>query len=132
MKVRMIRNIAVIIIALLLPSLPAMAKDATPKAVMTLKDKSHNFGPIDGHAPASYEFEFENTGDANLVILDAKAECGCTKPVYPKAPIPPGKKGRIKVTFNPAGFMGYFEKDVTIRTNGTHKKTKIKIKGSIR
>lgn len=105
---------------------------APEKAHIKFNDKSYDFGVISNDAPVSHEFEFVNDSEANLVILDAKSECGCTKPVFPKAPIPPGKKGRIKVTFNPAGFRGFFEKNVTVVTNGSPKKTKLKIKGSVR
>ncbi len=95
--------------------------------------KSYDFGTLtDRNKPVSHEFEFENTGEGTLVILEAKAECGCTKPDYPKAPISSGKKGRIKVTFNPTGFRGAFEKTVTVRTNGDPKRVKLKIRGIIK
>ncbi len=38
----------------------------------------------------------------------------CTRPDYPKAPIAPGKAGKIKVTYNPLGVRA-FTKVVTIK-----------------
>lgn len=79
----------------------------------------------------SHTFEFTNEGDANLVIVDASADCGCTVPEYPTAPIAPGKKGKIKVTFNPLFRPGAFDKVVTVRTNGKQKKVRLKISGTV-
>ena len=81
--------------------------------------------------PVSHEFEFTNIGNGNLVITDASAECGCTRPEYSDKPIAPGKKGKIKVTFNPIGRPGAFTKQVTIRTNGDPRKVRLKIRGTV-
>lgn len=105
-------------------------KDGTP--IAKFGEMSHNFGTIkEAAGPVTHTFEFMNTGNANLVIIDARAECGCTRPDYPKNPIAPGKKGKIKVTYNPAGRPGSFDKVVTIRTNGQPKKIRLKVKGSV-
>ncbi|MCM1376966.1 MAG: DUF1573 domain-containing protein [Clostridium sp.] len=101
-------------------------------AIIKFSEQSYNFGTIkEANGPVSYTFEFINTGNGNLVIIDATAECGCTRPEYPKNPIAPGKKGKIKVTYNPAGRPGSFDKVVTVRTNGSPKKVRLKIKGSV-
>ena len=81
--------------------------------------------------PVSCEFEFTNTGTGNLVILDAKATCGCTRPEYPKRPIAPGKTGKIKVTYNPLGRPGVIDRTVTITTNGKPKKVRLHIGGNV-
>lgn len=126
-------KIFILVILAMLAAIPAAIAGPQAKGKAEFAEKSYNFGAIKGgNNPVSHEFEFVNTGDGNLVILDAKADCGCTKPEYPKAPLPPGKKGRIKVTFNPAGFLGSFEKDVTVRTNGSPRKIKLKVKGNVR
>ncbi len=102
------------------------------KAMIEFSETWHNFGNINEKGgPVSHEFEFFNTGNGNLVIMDASAECGCTRPEYPKNPIAPGKKGKLKVTFNPLGRMGSFDKVVTVRTNGQPKKVRLKIKGTV-
>ena len=93
---------------------------------------THDFGNIkeDG-GTVSTEFEFVNSGDKPLKIESARAECGCTKPEYPKGEIAPGQQGVIKVSFNPYGRPGGFIKKVTVRTNGNPSKTILKIRGSV-
>lgn len=102
------------------------------KASISFGETIHNFGNIkeDG-GPVSCEFEFVNTGGANLVVISATAECGCTTPEFPKQPIGPGKKGKIKVTYNPLGRPGGFDKVVTVKTNGKPSKVRLKVRGSV-
>lgn len=91
-----------------------------------------DFGTIPNDRPAVHNFEFTNDGTGNLVILDASAQCGCTRPEWPEKPVAPGKKGKIKVTYNPIGRPGSFEKTVTIKTNGSPKKVHLKIRGTVK
>lgn len=102
------------------------------KGEMSFAETVHDFGNIKENGGAvSVEFPFTNTGDANLLIYEAKAECGCTTPDYPQAPIAPGKSGRIKVTYNPLGRPGAFDKVITVRTNGKPGKVRLKIRGTV-
>lgn len=99
--------------------------------VMTFEEKTHDFGTIkEVDGPVTHTFEFTNTGSEPLVIINVNASCGCTRPEYSKEPIKPGKSGKIKVTFNPAGRPGEFSKDVKIRTNG-NKRPILKITGIV-
>lgn len=121
------------VVAVALVSFGAQAKkEKGGNAIIKFTEQTHNFGTIkEEKGPVTHEFEFINTGNGNLVIVDATAECGCTRPDYPKNPIAPGKKGKVKVTYNPAGRPGSFDKVVTVRTNGSPKKVRLKIKGSV-
>lgn len=102
------------------------------KASMEFKETIHNFGTIkENGGSVACEFPFVNKGNANLVIFNAYAECGCTKPTYPKQPIAPGKSGKIKVTFNPIGRPGAFDKMITVKTNGKPGKIRLKIRGTV-
>ena len=75
-------------------------------------------------------FTFTNVGDAPLVINQAIASCGCTVPSYTKAPIQPGQKGQIKVTYNGEGKIpGHFKKSITVRTNAKTEMTRLYIEG---
>lgn len=112
-----------------LMAFPSLAADKGP--VMTFVEKAHDFGTIkEAGGPVSHTFEFTNTGNEPLVIINVNASCGCTRPEYSKEPIKPGKKGKIKVTYNPAGRPGEFSKDVKIRTNG-NKRPILKITGTV-
>lgn len=127
-----IRIIALIAFAALLVSPFASFAKEKDEARMTVKETSHDFGVVkeDG-GPVSCEFEFTNDGGSNLVIFSATAQCGCTRPDFPKQPIAPGKSGVIKVTYNPLGRPGAFEKMVTVKTNGKPAKLRLKIKGTV-
>ena len=107
----------------------AASKD---KGVISFTETVHDFGTVkESGGPVSVEFPFSNTGKANLVIYEAKAECGCTTPEYPNAPVAPGKTGKIKVTYNPLGRPGAFDKVITVKTNGNPGKVRLKIRGTV-
>jgi hypothetical protein len=75
---------------------------------------AYAFGKVEKGKPVSVEFKFTNPGKKPLIIEDATAECGCTKPEFPKQPIMPGKTGVIKVTYD-AKEGGNFTKKVTVK-----------------
>lgn len=120
-------------LAIVMGFLMVFAMQAEKKeAKIKFESTTFDFGNIkeDG-GKVSCEFEFENIGDVPLTILSARAECGCTKPEYPKDEIAPGSKGVIKVTYNPYGRPGGFIKKVTVETDGFPKKINLKIRGSV-
>ena len=113
----------------------ALAQQTGDKKQAQIKfDKTtHNFGKFSESSPkVSCEFTYTNVGDAPLIINQAVASCGCTVPEYTKAPVMPGQKGKIKVTYNGAGrFPGHFKKSITIRTNGAVEMTRLYIEGDM-
>lgn len=121
-----------LLLALLAVLLAVPAAWAGDKPEAHFEQKTFDFGSIKrGQKTAVHEFEFTNTGNENLVILDATADCGCTRPTFTQTPIAPGEKGVVTVTFHTAGFRGGFAKSVTVRTNGQPKKIRLHIKGSV-
>lgn len=128
---KIFKNIAFLLVGMLLVGAFAFAKknEGTPSILFT--EQVWDFGTIKNDRPATHNFEFINNGTGNLVILDASAECGCTRPEYSDKPVAPGKKGNVKVTYNPVGRPGSFEKTVTVRTNGSPKKARVKIRGVV-
>lgn len=121
-----------LLLALVVTVMPAAAKkDKHPE--ITFAENSFDFGIIKENGGAvSHEFEFTNTGKGPLVIYNATADCGCTRPEYPKHPILPGKSGKIKVTFMPKGYRGGFVKNVKIKSNAKPGKMKVlKISGTV-
>lgn len=122
-----------ILTILLLSIIPFCVNAKKDKAEITFKETTYNFGTIDEKGGrVSHVFTFTNTGDSNLVILDATADCGCTEPQYPKNAIAPGKTGTVKVTFDPLYRRGTFNKVITVRTNGKPKKATLKISGTVK
>jgi hypothetical protein len=71
--------------------------------VMTFDKTEHDFGRIPQGTNVEHLFTFTNTGDAPLIISDAKGSCGCTVPSFTKEPIQPGQKGELLVHFNGTG-----------------------------
>ncbi len=99
--------------------------------LMTFETETHDFGKIMEGEKISYSFKFKNTGEANLIISDARGSCGCTVPTYPKEPVEPGKDGLIEVTFNSEGKSGKQNKTVTLITNGIPNTKVITITGEV-
>ena len=65
----------------------------------------------------SYSFKFTNTGNADLIVKECNATCGCTVADFPKNNIKPGESGFITVTFNSANKHGQQIQTVTVGTN---------------
>ena len=125
------KKIIAIILALV-AVIPCAMEAKTKQAQIKFKEYTYNFGTIpEKGGNVSHTFSFTNTGDANLVIVDATASCGCTEPKYSEKPIPPGKTGSVKVTFNPDFRPGAFTKVITVRTNAKQKKVRLKITGTV-
>ena len=61
---------------------------------------TYNFGKVIQGERLSYTFHFKNAGKSSLLISGVEASCGCTTSIPPRAPIKPGEKGEIKVTFD--------------------------------
>ena len=91
---------------------------------------SHDFGKIAQNKPASYTFEFKNTGTQPVTITKAQPSCSCTVPEYTKEPVLPGKKGYVKATYN-AHSAGAFNKAITVTTDGDGGNTILKITGEV-
>ncbi|MBP6230420.1 MAG: DUF1573 domain-containing protein [Paludibacteraceae bacterium] len=87
-------------------------------AGLNFEKTTHDFGTfneVDGRVETV--FVFQNTSKENLVVSRVQASCGCTTPDWSKEPIAPGKKGFVKVSYNPAGRPGNFNKSATVSTN---------------
>lgn len=129
-KIIHMKKILFLILTLLLPAMSTFAKKEG--ASIRFSEQTYNFGTIpENGGKVTHSFEFINDGASNLVIVDAKADCGCTLPEFPAKPIAPGKKGVIKITFDPKYRPGQFNKVVTVRTNGKQKKVRLKISGTV-
>ena len=102
------------------------------QAKIEFEEIVHDFGTFSEEENfVNYSFKFKNVGNTPLLIVKAKATCGCTVPSYPKAPIAPGKSGVINVKYSAIGRPGAFNKSVKITTNGTPAETNLIIKGNV-
>jgi len=66
----------------------------------------------------NFTFNFENTGEAPLIISDVAASCGCTVPRnYPKGKIMPGEGGSIEVEYDSQNKWGNQVSIISLATN---------------
>ena len=76
------------------------ALSANAQAQIKFDKQLHNFGSFpETEKLHKATFTFTNVGNQPLIINQALASCGCTVPKYTKAPIAPGQKGEIEVTY---------------------------------
>jgi len=100
-------------------------------AKIDFKKETHDYGNVKFGADGTCTFDFVNTGNAPLIISNAKGSCGCTVPVWPKEPIAPGAKGSITVKYDTKR-AGAINKSVTITSNAVNEPSKvIRIKGNV-
>ncbi|MBQ3734445.1 MAG: DUF1573 domain-containing protein [Bacteroidales bacterium] len=90
----------------------------------------HDYGQIEQGANGECEFEFKNTGKADLILTNCRSSCGCTVPSWPKDPIPPGKKAVIKVKYNTQR-IGQINKTITVESNAVNDRVVLKITGNV-
>lgn len=102
-----------------------------PLPAFAFKDELHDFGTIKDGDVVEHVFTFVNTGDAPLIITDAKGSCGCTVPEKPTAPIAVGETGELKVKFNSKNKPGVQTKSVTITANTWPTTHRLTIKANV-
>lgn len=90
----------------------------------------HDYGQIEQGANGECEFEFKNTGKADLILTNCRSSCGCTVPSWPKDPIAPGKKAVIKVKYNTQR-IGQINKTITVESNAVNDRVVLKITGNV-
>ena len=100
-------------------------------ASISLDKKVYDFGTVNEGDVVETSFKVTNSGKNNLVITNAQASCGCTVPVWPKAPIKPGESGEIKVKFNTTGKPNRQQKTITLTTNTESGREVLTLKGSV-
>lgn len=91
----------------------------------------HDFGRLSAGENISYSFHFVNDGEADLIISQCDATCGCTVADFPHGRIAPGKDGYITVTFKSAGKSGQQYQEVTVVSNAQPARTKLKITAQV-
>ncbi len=110
-------------------NLNSATKEASP--VMTFTETEFDFGTVTEGDILKHSFSFTNTGNAPLLIVNAKGSCGCTVSEWPKEPIPPGVTKEMIVTFNTNGRTNIQNKQITITANTASGKEILKIKAMV-
>jgi hypothetical protein len=76
-----------------------------------------DFGKVKQGQALTHEFSFENAGQGELTIDNVETSCGCTAALASDKSLAPGRKGKIKVTFNTTGYSGTVTKYVFVDSN---------------
>ena len=105
--------------------------DSTGKPEIKFQFEKHEFGKLIQGEKVSYNFKFTNVGGGNLIIENVQTSCGCTVSEYTEKPVPSGKSGKVKITFNSAGKLGKQHKRITIKTNTEEPETELVITAKI-
>ncbi|MFZ1748721.1 MAG: DUF1573 domain-containing protein [Saprospiraceae bacterium] len=93
--------------------------DSTPGdkgARLSFEMTTVDYGTVTKDSDPVRFFNFTNTGDQPLIIMDAKGSCGCTVPSFPKDAIAPGKTAQIEVRYDTKR-VGVINKTITIISN---------------
>jgi hypothetical protein len=117
----------VAILGLLFISLSAFNTGGEP---LKFEKSTHNFGKVKQNQPVTVEFSFVNESGKTVIIEDATAECGCTKPEFPPRPIAPGKGGTIKVTYD-SKTLGAFTKKITVKLVNDNSPIVLSVSGEV-
>ena len=121
------KNLAIFLFVTAL-SFGSYAQDKVAK--IEFKTDVIDYGTIEKGADGVRTFEFTNTGDAPLIISNAKSTCGCTVPNWPKTPIMPGETGEIRVKYDTKR-VNPIRKTITVTSNADTPSVALKIKGLI-
>jgi hypothetical protein len=116
-------------------------KDGGPAPEFSAAKMEVNYGDVSFKGDGNREFTFKNSGQAPLLISNARGTCGCTVPEWPKEPIRPGETGVLRIKYDTSR-PGPIDKSVIITTNEvestdavgniTYKQHTIAVKGSVR
>ena len=122
------------IIALLLFTLFSnISFSQSAKIEFSAKDNTIDYGKVNKTADSGIRsFQFTNTGDAPLVIIDVLSTSGFTITQKSTQPIAPGQKGKIEIKYNMA--TGPIRKTITVESNATNYeggRIALKIKGEV-
>ena len=100
-------------------------------AEITFETEVIDYGTIPQNADGVRKFVFTNTGNAPLIISNAKGSCGCTVPSWPKKPINPGETAEISVKYATSR-LGPINKSVTVTSNAVTPTKVLRIKGNVK
>jgi hypothetical protein len=119
-------------IAILLSIVMQASFGQQQNAAIAFEKTIHDYGTIKEDAGiAYYDFAFTNTGGSPLIVQRVTSTCGCTTPEWPKEPIAPGAKGKIRVGYDPKGRPGPIHKTMTVYSNAETPAVVLQITGKV-
>ena len=109
-----------------------LSQEVSNGAKIEFEKEIHDYGTVEYAGNGQCTFKFKNTGNAPLIISNAKGSCGCTVPSWPKEPVAPGASSSLSVKYDTKR-PGAINKSVTITSNALNSPTKVvRIKGTVK
>lgn len=122
-----VRSILILLLTLTLNSAAVHGQFAE----FLFEEEVHKFQKTAEGEQLSHTFNFENSGDAPLIISSYKVECTCTVATYSKEPILPGERGNIVVTFDTNEKIGWQYRQIDLYANTKKTPTTLEIRVKI-
>lgn len=108
----------------------AVAVVASVAPVITWKSTNLELGKIEKNVTKQLSFEFTNTGDEPVRILEAKGSCGCTVVDFSKDEIGAGETATITADFK-SSKVGVFKKSVKVKTTASVESIQLWFSGEV-
>lgn len=116
------------ILSVLIAAVAVLSASAQPG--LRWLETVHDFGAFhEDVGLVKCSFKAINETDQPVSVLKARANCGCTRPLYDKEPIAPGDTLTVSVAYDASGRPGAFSKQVRVET--TAGKHDLLIKGTV-
>lgn len=91
--------------------------ESAKRGVLEVPQKVFDFGGVPQGQRVTHEFEFKNSGNADLVIQRIAPSCGCTAVSTTDNVIKAGETVKLKADFDTAGFSGSKTKTIDVFTS---------------
>jgi hypothetical protein len=124
------KNILTLLVIVFVSTTSFSQSNSGTKAEFKFETELINYGKVAKNSDGKRVFKFTNIGKSPLIITDIKTSCDCAVPKKPEAPIMPGQKGEITVSYDTSK-TGGFSKMITIFSNAKEKRKRIRIKGFV-
>ncbi len=99
---------------------------------MVFQKTAYDFGKVlESDGPTEVTFYFINEGDSAIQVLDVRASCGCTAPLWSTEPVLAGDTGLITVKYMVTNRPGPFSKSVQVVSNGEPESQVLEISGHV-
>ncbi|MCZ8228193.1 DUF1573 domain-containing protein [Flavobacterium sp.] len=125
------KNLIIVMVTLLFSV--ATYSQSGPKIEFSTPDNTIDYGKVSkSNDNGIRSFEFKNTGDAPLQIINILSTKECSILSKPTTAIQPGESGKIEVKYNMT--PGPIRKTITVETNAVNQENgriALKIKGEV-
>ncbi|HLU94115.1 MAG TPA: DUF1573 domain-containing protein [Membranihabitans sp.] len=114
-----------------MPIGPDQIIDTSVAAHLKFEETLIDWDTIQTGKSFTHVFRYTNTGKRPAIISDVKTSCGCTATTYTTDPVQPGETGKIEVTFNSFGRLGYQKKSINVIGNTYPPRTLLYLQGFV-